>query len=97
MATASALSYSAATVFVPAPQCERTQESVMAADKSWLWALAAATAMTLVLGAGIGGLAEVDAGAAGLPVVRLDRVEVVGNAPSMQSRSEIADGKTTAL
>jgi hypothetical protein len=69
----------------------------MAADKVSLWALAAAASRTLALGAGIAGLAEVDAGAAGLPVVRLDRVEVVGDAPSMQSQSEIAAGTAAAL
>ena len=44
-----------------------------------LWAAAGATAMTLATGMFIGALAQVDTAAAGLPVVRLERVEIVGS------------------
>ena len=44
-----------------------------------LWAATGATAMTLATGLAIGALAQVDADAAGLPVVQLERVEVVGS------------------
>jgi len=49
---------------------------------SKLWAVAAASAMTVAIGAGIGALAEVEP--FGAPVVQLERVEVVGNATAVQ-------------
>jgi len=51
---------------------------MMNSTLSW-WAAAAASAMTLAIGVAIGALAQVEAG--GLPVVRLERVEVLGKAP----------------
>ena len=44
------------------------------------WAAAASAAVTFAIGLGIGVLADVDAGAAGLPIVKLDPIEVI--APS---------------
>ena len=55
---------------------------------SW-WAAAAASAMTLAIGVAIGALAQVDADAGGLPVVQLERVEVLGKAP-VPSGNEVA-------
>jgi hypothetical protein len=52
----------------------------MSNSRTSLWAAGAATAMTLATMSFIGTLAQVDADASGLPVVRLERVEVVGSA-----------------
>lgn len=53
---------------------------MMNSTLSW-WAAAAASAMTLAIGVAIGALAQVEAGGSGLPVVQLERVEVLGKAP----------------
>jgi hypothetical protein len=60
---------------------EAKRGNAMTISRMSIWAGSAAVAMTLALGMGIGELAQVDAGAAGLPMVQLDRVEVL--APRM--------------
>jgi hypothetical protein len=58
---------------------------------SW-WAAAAASAMTLAIGVAIGALAQVDGDASGLPVVQLERVEVVAKAP-LAGANEVASSE----
>jgi hypothetical protein len=88
VAAAVAAAYSAVIAGADAGATETDRSTAMTNRRFIPWAAAAAVAATFATGLGIGALADVDAGAAGLPVVQLERVEVNAARPLPPATAE---------